>query len=119
MVVPNKPEPDEENSPALPSPNTSAKSSWAQLLKHVYDIDIKVCPSCGGEMKIVSFITDPCEVNRYLLGTGQSIEAPSLAPARASPTLHLFESECPDELYTQDAAYQDFDEIQHHPDEYR
>ncbi len=64
-------------------------------------------------MKIVAFITDPCEVNRYLLGTGQSTEAPSFAPARASPTLELFESE-----YDQSAACQDYDEIQSHPDEY-
>ncbi|MBU1239769.1 hypothetical protein KKF84_15255 [Myxococcota bacterium] len=67
-------------------------------------------------MKIVAFITDPCEINRYLLGTGQSIEAPSFAPARASPTIELFESEYPEELYAQDIAYQDFDEIQHSPD---
>jgi len=116
MVVPKKPDhPEEEISPVLSPPSTSAKRSWAQLLKNVYGIDMKTCPSCGGEMKIIAFITDPCEVNRYLLGTGQSIEAPSFAPARASPTLDLFESEYSEEIYAQDAAYQDFDVIQHHP----
>ena len=134
QVVPKKPDPEEEIS--LPLPSTSAKRSWAQLLKHVHDIDMNFvghhsnaarvarklatpllsCPSCGGEIKIVAFITDPCEVNRYLLGTGQSIEAPSFAPARASPTLELSESEYSEEIYAQEAAYQDFDEIQHHPD---
>jgi hypothetical protein len=120
-VVPKRPvvpDTEEEISPALPPP--SAKRSWAQLLKHVYDIDMKVCPSCGGEMKIIAFITDPCEVKRYLEGTGESTETPYFAPARASPTMDLFRDSHPDsdDLFSQEAAYQDMEEVQHHPEEF-
>ncbi len=121
QVVPKRPvdpSPEEED---IPSPTRkSAKRSWAQLLKHVYSIDMSLCPDCGGEMKIVAFITDPCEVKRYLEGTGESIETPYFAPARASPTMEL-PWDCPpdsDDMFAQEAAYQDMDEVQHHPEEF-
>lgn len=121
QVVPKRPvvpDTEEEISPALPP--SSAKRSWAQLLKHVYDIDMKVCPACGGEMKIIAFITPPCEVKRYLEGTGESTETPYFATARASPTMDLFRDSHPDsdDLFAQEAAYQDMEEVQHHPEEF-
>jgi len=36
-------------------------------------------------MKIVAAVTDPASTRRYLEGTGQSAEIPTLAPARAPP----------------------------------
>ncbi|MCP4605101.1 MAG: hypothetical protein GY847_32020 [Proteobacteria bacterium] len=36
-------------------------------------------------MKIVAALTDPASIRRYLEGTGQSAEIPTLAPARAPP----------------------------------
>ena len=70
-------------------------------------------------MKIFAFIKDPCEVRRYLMGTGESTETPPFAPARASPTLELFGDDYldTDAQYAQDATYQDMDEIQTHPEE--
>ncbi len=35
--------------------------TWAMLIKRVYEIDPMVCPQCGGEMNIVSFIDPPQE----------------------------------------------------------
>ena len=34
------------------------RRSWAQLIKRVYEVDPLVCPSCGGEMRIIAFIID-------------------------------------------------------------
>jgi hypothetical protein len=31
-------------------------STWAMLIKRVYEVDALECPCCGGQMKIVSFI---------------------------------------------------------------
>jgi hypothetical protein len=31
-------------------------STWATLIKHVYEVDPLECPCCGGQMQIVSFI---------------------------------------------------------------
>lgn len=42
------------------------RRSWASLLRRIYEVDPLRCP-CGGEMKIVSVITDPVVVDRILL----------------------------------------------------
>ena len=34
------------------------RRSWAQLIKRIYEVDPLVCPSCGGEMKVIAFITE-------------------------------------------------------------
>ena len=35
-----------------------ARLSWAKLIRRVYEVDPLLCPFCGGEMKILAFITD-------------------------------------------------------------
>jgi len=53
---------DSEHAPAAradrdQSPDARAlRRSWAQLIKRVYEVDPLVCPSCGGEMRIIAFI---------------------------------------------------------------
>ena len=41
------------------------RRSWARLLRRIYEVDPLRCP-CGGELKIVSVITDPVVGNRML-----------------------------------------------------
>ena len=46
-----------------PSPTARAEAralrrSWAKLIKRIYEVDPLVCPSCGGEMKVIAFITE-------------------------------------------------------------
>jgi len=40
--------------------------SWAKLIKRIYEVDPLVCPSCGGEMKVIAFITDHAVVVKIL-----------------------------------------------------
>jgi len=42
-----------------------ARSTWARLIKKIFEADPLLC-SCGGRMRIVSFITDPRVVDRIL-----------------------------------------------------
>ena len=42
------------------------RRSWAQLIKRIYEVDPLVCPSCGGEMKVVAFITEHEVVDKIL-----------------------------------------------------
>ena len=37
-------------------PRAGSLSTWAMLIKRVYEVDPLACPSCGGRMKIISFI---------------------------------------------------------------
>ena len=42
-----------------------ACSTWARLIKKIFETDPLLC-TCGGRMRIVSFITDPRVVDRIL-----------------------------------------------------
>jgi len=32
---------------------------WAKRLKRVFQIDVEICPNCGGTVKIIASIEDP------------------------------------------------------------
>jgi len=52
------------------------RRSWARLLRRIYEVDPLRC-SCGGELKIVSVITDPLVVDRILLHRkGKRLKSP-------------------------------------------
>ncbi len=36
------------------------------MIRKVYEIDPLLCPSCGGQMKIISFIEDPKAIDRII-----------------------------------------------------
>ena len=38
---------------------TRAQMTWAQRLRHVFDIDISRCTRCGGALRVLAVITDP------------------------------------------------------------
>ena len=39
---------------------------WAELLRLVFAADVEVCPRCGGEMRIIAFVTEHAVVSRIL-----------------------------------------------------
>ena len=39
----------------------------AELLRRVFQVEVEVCPRCGGEARIVGFITEPAVVRRILV----------------------------------------------------
>jgi hypothetical protein len=39
---------------------------WAQMIRKVYEVDPLVCPQCGGQMRVISFITDYAVVDRIV-----------------------------------------------------
>ena len=42
------------------------RRGWARLLRKIFDVDPLLCPKCGGELKVVSVITDPRVVDHIL-----------------------------------------------------
>ena len=40
--------------------------TWAQRLKRVFNIDIEICKSCGGRVKIIAYIEDPVVIEKIL-----------------------------------------------------
>ena len=43
-----------------------APLTWAQRLKRVFNIDITLCPLCGGAMRVIADITDPDIIQKIL-----------------------------------------------------
>jgi hypothetical protein len=39
---------------------------WAEMIRKVYEVDPLVCPQCGGQMKVISFLTDYAVVDRII-----------------------------------------------------
>ena len=39
---------------------------WAEIIRRVNEVDPLVCPRCGGEMRVVGFITQPALIKRIL-----------------------------------------------------
>ena len=79
--VPRPTDDDRDRSPEA----RSLRRRWRNLIKRVYEIDPLVCPSCGGEMKIIAFIIDHTVVDAILrhlarrAHTGRGRDPPSRA----------------------------------------
>ena len=52
--------------PAIDQVLPSAPLTWAQRLKRVFDIDISVCPLCGGTLRVIADVTDPDVIQTML-----------------------------------------------------
>jgi hypothetical protein len=62
-----------------------AASLWAMLIARIYEVFPLVCPQCGGELKIVAFLTEANPIQRILIYIGEPATPPRIAPARAPP----------------------------------
>jgi len=88
-IVPGsvKPTRKKQKNAATPTPAESvaqpaqptAPLTWAQRLKRVFEIDITVCPRCGGTLRFIADVTDPDLIRTILKYLQQ----------RAPPGYHL------------------------------
>jgi hypothetical protein len=44
------------------------------------------CPGCGGDIRLIAFITEPGPIRKILAHLGEPLEPPPLSPARGPPT---------------------------------
>jgi hypothetical protein len=68
-----------------PASMSSARIRWAQLLARIFQVLPLLCPSCGGDMRILAFLTDPPVVQGILLHLDLPHRPPPVAPARGPP----------------------------------
>lgn len=73
----------------LPEQNSRPiSSSWARLIKKVYEVDPLVCPKCGENMKITAFIQDQHEIKRICENLGiQDWRAPPRFETKSEPQI--------------------------------
>jgi len=74
---------------AEPAHRRAARYAWALLLARIYEVFPLVCARCGGEMRIIAFLTDPAAVRAILAHLGEPTAPPRIAPARGPPLWDL------------------------------
>lgn len=82
-------------------PRRIPSKQWRDCIKKIYEADPLCCPKSGGEMKIVSFITDQEVIRQILKHLGLWIPAPTRDPpnTNSSPKNHEPVYEIFDDLY--------------------
>ncbi len=48
---------------------------WAEMIRKVYEVDPLLCPSCGGQMRVISFIEEPKVIDKIICHLKLSFEA--------------------------------------------
>jgi len=75
-------------SPRLRAGMTQAASAaaryWAACLMKVFEVDVLLCPRCGGELMAVATITNNSELNKLLANLGLPIDK-AIASFRSTP----------------------------------
>jgi hypothetical protein len=78
-----------QTEPAQPVPPTQPKRPahylWAVLIARIYEVFPLLCPLCGGQMRIIAFITHSADIRQILEHIGVETEPPRIAPARGPP----------------------------------
>jgi hypothetical protein len=66
-------------------PKRPAHYLWAVLIARIYEVFPLVCPICGGQMRIIAFITYSADIRQILEHIGVDAEPPRITPARGPP----------------------------------
>ena len=69
-----------------PRSHDTSRIAWAKLIARVAETFPLACPACGGDIRLIAFITDPAPIRKILLHLGEPLEPPPRAPARGPPT---------------------------------
>jgi hypothetical protein len=69
----------------VPPKRSPAHYLWAVLIARIYEVLPLVCPMCGGQMRLIAFITEGAQIRRILDHIGVESEPPHISPARGPP----------------------------------
>ena len=65
-------------------PKRAAHYLWAVLIARIYEVFPLLCPLCGGQMRIIAFITHSADIRQILEHIGVDSEPPQIPWARAA-----------------------------------
>ncbi len=63
--------------------------AWAKFMAKIAEDFPLACPACGGDIRLIAFITDPAPIRKILTYLGEPLEPPPLAPARGGSARRL------------------------------
>ena len=75
--------------PPTPEPATPKRSKahylWAVLIARIFEVFPLLCPKCGGQMRLIAFVTEGVQICKILDHIGVDSEPPHISPARGPP----------------------------------
>jgi hypothetical protein len=71
---------------AKPRSHDTSRIAWAKLMARVGEEFPLECPACGGDIRLIAFITEPGPIRKILTHLGEPLEPPPVSPARGPPT---------------------------------
>ncbi|MCP5008141.1 MAG: hypothetical protein GY941_30020 [Planctomycetes bacterium] len=84
-------------------------STWARLIQKIFEVDVLRCTKCGGEMKVIAFITEQRSVRKILDHIGEKTKrAPPLSPTITLTDADYGDYVPSDEVYAQDPEYVEY-----------
>jgi hypothetical protein len=69
-----------------PRSHDTSRIAWAKLMARVGEEFPLQCPACGGDIRLIAFITEPGPIRKILTHLGEPLEPPPISPARGPPT---------------------------------
>jgi hypothetical protein len=69
-----------------PRSHDTSRIAWAKLMARVGEEFPLECPNCGGDIRLIAFITQPGPIRKILTHLGEPLEPPPVSPARGPPT---------------------------------
>ena len=64
----------------------TSRIAWATLMAWVGEAFPLECLACGGDIRLIAFITEPGPIRKILTHLGEPLEPPPVSPARGPPT---------------------------------
>ena len=69
-----------------PRSHDTSRIAGAKLMARVGEEFPLACPACGGDIRLIAFITDPGPIRKIMTHLGEPFEPPPVSPARGPPT---------------------------------
>lgn len=69
----------------VPPKRSPAHYLWAVLIARIYEVFPLLCPMCGGQMRLIAFITEGAQIRRIQDHIEVASEPPHISPARGQP----------------------------------
>ena len=77
---------DANHATLKPRSHDTSRIAWAKLMARVGEEFPLECPACGGDIRLIAFITKPGPIRKILTHLGEPLAPPPVSPARGPPT---------------------------------
>ncbi len=69
----------------MPPKRTPAHCLWAELIARIYEAFPLLCPLCGGQIRLIAFITEGTQIRKILDHIGVDSEPSHISPVSGPP----------------------------------